>query len=92
MCMEVEEGSGTEVGCSISILDSFKAPARSDIARKRLIEKPKTTGVDNKRKTSVPNQTNPKTVSLSACVKEFPGECLMVWHSRILFRLETILL
>ena len=84
--MEVEKGSEMEVGCSI------KAPARSDIARKWSIEKPKTTEADKKHKTSVPNQTDPKTVFPFARVKEFPGECLMVEHSRLLFRLETTLL
>ena len=31
----------------------------------------------------MPNQTDPKTVSPSAHVKEFPGECLTVRHGRL---------
>ena len=68
---------------SLSILDVLKAPDKSDLARKRKTEKPKTTGADKKRKSRAPNQTDPKTVSPADHVKQFPGECLEAQHDKL---------
>ncbi len=45
---------------SSTILDLLKLPEKSDLARKRKIEKPKTTGTDMRRKSVASNQTDPK--------------------------------
>ena len=68
---------------SLSILDVLKAPDKSDLARKRKTEKPRTTGADKKRKSRAPNQTDPKTVSPADRVKQFPGECLEAQHGKL---------
>ena len=68
---------------SASILDRLKPPQKSDLARKRKIERPKTTGADKKRKSGALNLTDPKTVSPADRVKQFPGECLEVKHGKL---------
>ena len=68
---------------SASILDRLKPPQKSDLARKRKIERPKTTGADKKRKSGASNLTDPKTVSPADRVKQFPGECLEVKHGKL---------
>ena len=68
---------------SASILDRLKPPEKSDLARKRKIERPKTTGADKKRKSGASNQTDPKTVSPADRVKQFPGECLEAKHGKL---------
>ena len=62
---------------SQSLLDRLKAPTQSDLARKRKIERPK------KRKSSVSNQTDPKSVSPAQRVKDFPNECLDVREGKL---------
>ena len=52
------------------------------MARKRKIEKPKSTGVP-KKKAGIPSHTNPKTVSPTTHVKKFVGECLEVQHKKL---------
>ena len=66
-----------------SILDRLKAPDKSDLARKRKIERPKTTGADKRRKSGASNQTDPKTVSPADRLKQFPGEFLEVRHGKL---------
>ena len=66
---EVEPVTVTPPSCDgpecsrTSIIDKLKPPTKSDLARKRKIEKPKTTGADKKRKSSIPSHSDPKTVS-----------------------------
>ena len=87
--LEIESVPATPPSCDrpessrASILDRLKPPAKSDLARKRKIEKPKTTGADKKRKSSVPSPSDPKTVSPSTRAKEFPGECLEVRQGKL---------
>ena len=66
-----------------SILHKLRASTKSDLACKRKIEKPLTTGADKKRRAGAPSHTNPKTVSPATRVKVFPGECLKVWHGKL---------
>ena len=69
--LEIEPVPATPPSCDrpessrTSILDRLKLPTKSDLARKRKIEKPKTTGADKKRKSSVPSPSNPNNVSPS---------------------------
>lgn len=64
----------------VSLLDRLKCPARSELSRKRKSEK--STG--NKRhKSGVANPTDPKTVTPSTRVKEFPGEHLAVRKGKL---------
>lgn len=66
-----------------SILDRLKAPDKSDLARKRRIERPKTTGADKRKKSGASNQTDPKTVSPAYRLKQFPGEFLEVRRGKL---------
>ena len=69
---------------SQSLLDRLKVPTQSDLARKRKIERPKTpTAQPKKRKSSVSNQTDPKSVSPAQRVKDFPNECLDVRDGKL---------
>ena len=67
----------------ISILDKLKAPTKSDLARKRKVEKPKPTAEAKKRKSTVPNQTDPKTVTPAQRIRDFPNECLEIKNNKL---------
>ena len=55
-----------------SVLDKLKAPTKSDLARKRKIEKPKApTAQTKKHKSCVTNQTDPKSISPIQRIKDF---------------------
>lgn len=77
----------SEASSSCTILDKLKAPTKSDLSRKRKIEKPKTAQL-KKHKSSVTNQTDPKSVSPAQRVKDFPNECLEVKNGTILYCLQ----
>ena len=65
-----------------SILDKLKAPMKSDLARKHKIERPQTpTAQTKKHKSSVTNQTDPK--SASTTYQDFPNECSDVRNSKL---------
>ena len=67
-----------------SILDKLKAPTKSDLARKRKIEKPKTpTAQTKKHKSCVTNLTDPKTVSPIQRIKDFRNERLAVRNGKL---------
>ena len=64
-----------------SILDKLRPPLRSQLSRKRKIEKPVTT--NKKHKAGVANTTDPKTVTPATRVKQFPGEYLAVRSQKL---------
>ena len=67
-----------------SILDKLRSPTKSDLARKRKVEKPKApTAQTKKRKSTVVNQSDPKTVSPVQRVRDFPNECLEVRNDKL---------
>ena len=67
-----------------SVLDKLKAPTKSDLARKRKIEKPKMpTAQTKKHKSCVTNQTDPKSISPIQRIKDLPGECLAVRKGKL---------
>ena len=68
----------------LTILDKLKVAKKSDLACKRMIEKPKSTRSDKKKwKAGAPFHTDSKTVSPATRVKEFMGECLEVRHGKL---------
>ena len=66
-----------------SLLDRLKSPTRSELSRKRKVEKPKPTSSIKKHKGGAANVTDPKSVSPTSRVKEFPGECLSVRSGKL---------
>ena len=79
----VPEVVGSQATCS-SIVDKLKVPARSDLARKCKIERPKLLTAQTKKcKSTVLNQTDPKSVLPAQCVKVFPNECLDVRSGKL---------
>ena len=71
----------TSDSSTVSLLERLKCPTRSELSRKCQVEKPKlpTTGSSNKKhKPGAANVTDPKSISPTTRVKEFPGECLSV--------------
>ena len=76
MC-EGESEPSEEAACSSqSLIDRLRCPQRSDLSRKRKVEK--SLQVIKKHKVGATNRSDPVSVSPSARVKEFPGECLTV--------------
>ena len=57
-----------------SLLDVLKPASKSDLSRKRRVEKLKTVVL------ATANTTDPKSISPADRLKEFPGECLEVRH------------
>ena len=75
---------GESQSSTCSILDKLKAPTKTDLARKRKIEKPKTpTAQTKKHKSCVTNLTDPKTVSPIQRIKDFPNEYLAVRNGKL---------
>ena len=69
-------------GCSSqSIIDRLKCPPRSDLSRKRKVEKSQ---ANKNHKGGVTNRSDPVSVSPSARVKEFPGEYLAMRNGKLL--------
>ena len=76
------ESEDAAAGCSSqSIIDRLKCPPRSDLSRKRKVEK--SSKANKKHKGEVTNRSDPVSV-FPARVKEFPGEYLAV-RNEILF-------
>ena len=50
---------------SSPLISILEAPTKSDLARKRKVEKPKPTAEAKKRKSTVPNQTDPLLGSIT---------------------------
>ena len=67
---------------AVSLLDKLRAPLRSELSRKRKIEKP-TTAANKRHKAGVTNTTDPKSITPAARVKEFPDECLAVRSGKL---------
>ncbi len=68
-------------GRAASLLDKLRAPLRSELSRKRKVEKPKT--ANKKHKAGVANTTDPKSVTPATRIKEFPNECLAVRSGKL---------
>jgi len=73
---------------SVSILDSLKPPEKSDLARKRKIERLKTMVQTRKgnpvhQTRQIPRLFRLLTVSPADRVKQFPGECLEAKHGKL---------
>ena len=79
------ESDCTSKSGQVSLLAHLKCPKRSELSRKRQIEKPKLTcsGSSKKHKPGAANLTDPKSVSPTARVKEFPGECLCIKSGKL---------
>ena len=71
----------TATSSSVLNLDLMRAPDKSDLARKRKIDKPKTTGLDNKPLAQ--NQIDTKSVCIADHVEQFPGECFETQHRKL---------
>ena len=74
----ISETSVSDPTGPASLLDVLKCPIRSELSRKRKIEKATTASANKKHKAGASNITDPKTVQPSTRVKQFPGECLAV--------------
>lgn len=68
-------------GRASSLLDKLRAPLRSELSRKRKVERPKT--ANKKHKSGVANTTDPKSVTPATRVKQFPNECLAVRSGKL---------
>ena len=70
---------------SISIIDKLKPSTKSDLARKRKIERPKAPTAQAKKlhKSTVTNPTDPKGISPAQRVKDFPNECLAIRNGKL---------
>ena len=65
-------------------MDKLRPLAKSDLARKHKVEKPKAPTMQTKKhKSTVLNQNNPKTVSPVQCDWDFPNECLEVRNNKL---------
>jgi hypothetical protein len=64
-----------------SILDKLKAPTRSQLSRKRKVEKPLT--ANKKHKAGKANTTDPKSVTPAARVEELLGKYLAVRSGKL---------
>ena len=72
--VEIESDTATTSN-SIAILDRLKEPTKSDLARKRKIERP-AAQTKKRKSTTVSNETDPKNVTPAQQLKDFPNECL----------------
>ena len=71
--LSVNEGSSNSTG---SVFDALKAPALSDLTRKRSVHcNPSPKGT---RRARGEGSSEPKSITASQRVKEFPEECLEV--------------
>ena len=67
-----------------SLLDRLKCPPKSDLCRKRKVQAIKPpTAAKKQHKPGAVNPTDPKTVTASSRVKEFPNEHLVVKNSKL---------
>ena len=74
----------TVVSGPASLLHRLRCPTRLELSRKGKIEKPCTsTGKAKQHKAGAANPTDPKGISPSIRVKEFPGECLRVRNGKL---------
>ena len=71
-----------------SILDRLRPPLRSELYRKRELEKPVTN--NKKHKAGVANTIDPNTVTLATRVKEFPGKSLVVKSKQLSNYTDTL--
>ena len=72
---------GNSLVPTVSILDRLKPLTKSHLSRKRQVEKPSTS--TKRHKTGTANSTDPKSVSPTKRVAEFPGECLSVRRGKL---------
>ena len=79
--------AGSSSSCSsdsgTSLLDRLRAPALSELSRKRKIHANSAPPVGKKRSTSQVRKFDPQTVKPSQRVSEFPGEHLCVSTERL---------
>ena len=80
--VEIIESDTATTSNSISILDRLKAPTKSDLARKRKIERP-AAQTKKRESTTVSNETDPKNVTPAQRLKDFPNKCLSVRNGKL---------
>ena len=78
---EAESEEPAAVSSSQSLIDRLKCPPRSDLSRKRKVEK--SLQANKKHKVGATNRSDPVSVSPSARVKEFSGEYLTVRNKKL---------
>lgn len=71
-----------------SILDRLRPPLRSELYRKRELEKPVTN--NKKHKAEVANTIDPNTVTPATRVKEFPGKSLAIRSKQLSNYTDTL--